>query len=88
MKDNRKIFVGNVVKISGNKTISVSVERMVQDSLYGKNIKKSSKFLVHDEKNICKVGDRISFKEGKPLSKRKHFFVVEIFNKLYDSARV
>ena len=88
MKDNRKIFVGNVVKISGNKTVSVSVERMVQDSLYGKNIKKSSKFLVHDEKNICKVGDKISFKEGRPFSKKKHFFVVEIFNNLYDSARV
>ena len=88
MKENRKIFIGNVVKISGNKTVSVSVERTVQDPLYGKNIKKSSKFLVHDEKSICKVGDRISFKEGRPLSKRKHFFVVEIFNKLYDSTRV
>lgn len=88
MNDNKRIFVGNVVKISGNKTVSVSVERTVQDSLYGKNIKKSSKFLVHDEKNICKVGDRVSFKEGRPLSKRKHFFVVEIFNKLYDSTRV
>ena len=88
MNNNKKVFVGNVIKISGNKTVSVSVERMVQNSLYGKNIKKSSKFLVHDEKNICKVGDRISFKEGRPLSKRKHFFVVEIFNNLYDPARV
>lgn len=88
MNENRKIFIGNVVKISGNKTVSVSVERTVQDPLYGKNIKKSSKFLVHDEKNICKVGDRISFREGRPLSKRKHFFVVEIFNKIYDSTRV
>ena len=88
MNNNKKVFVGNVIKISGNKTVSVSVERMVQNSLYGKNIKKSSKFLVHDEKKICKVGDRISFKEGRPLSKRKHFFVVEIFNNLYDTARV
>ena len=88
MNNSKKVFVGNVIKISGNKTVSVSVERMVQNSLYGKNIKKSSKFLVHDEKNICKVGDRISFKEGRPLSKRKHFFVVEIFNNLYDTARV
>ena len=88
MNNNKKVFVGNVIKISGNKTVSVSVERMVQNSLYGKNIKKSSKFLVHDEKNICKVGARISFKEGRPLSKRKHFFVVEIFNNLYDTARV
>ena len=77
MNNSKKVFVGNVIKISGNKTVSVSVERMVQNSLYGKNIKKSSKFLVHDEKNICKVGDRISFKEGRPLSKRKHFFVFE-----------
>lgn len=88
MSENRKIFVGNVVKISGDKTVSVSVERTVRDALYGKNIKKFSKFLVHDEKNVCKVGDKISFREGRPLSKRKHFFVVEIFNNLYDSTRV
>ena len=88
MNENRKIFVGNVVKISGDKTISVSVERTVRDVLYRKNIKKFSKFLVHDEKKVCKVGDKISFREGRPLSKRKHFFVVEIFNNLYDSTRV
>ena len=88
MNENRKIFVGNVVKISGDKTVSVSVERTVRDALYGKNIKKFSKFLVHDEKKICKVGDKVSFREGRPLSKRKHFFVVEIFNNLYDSTRV
>ena len=88
MNENRKIFVGNVVKISGDKTISVSVERTGRNVLYRKNIKKFSKFLVHDEKKVCKVGDKISFREGRPLSKRKHFFVVEIFNNLYDSTRV
>ncbi|MDR2401938.1 MAG: 30S ribosomal protein S17 [Cytophagales bacterium] len=88
MKECKKILVGNVVKISGEKTVSVSVVRTVPNVLYSKNIKKFSKFLVHDEKKICKVGDKISFREGRPLSRRKHFFVVQIFNKLYDTARV
>lgn len=88
MSNSKKIFVGNVVKISGDKTVSVSVDRTVQSPLYGKKIKKSSKFLVHDEEKVCKVGDRVSFKECRPLSKRKHFFLVEVFNNLYDSTRV
>ena len=91
MKSNKKNFVGNVIKISGTKTISVSVERSVRDARYNKNIKKTSKFLVHDEKGMCKVGDKVSFVECRPLSKRKKFFVVEILNNLnslYDTARV
>ena len=88
MNTNRKSFVGNVVKISGAKTVSVAVERSVRDARYNKNIKKVSKFLVHDEKGMCKVGDRVCFLECRPLSKRKKFFVVEVLNNTYDTARV
>ena len=80
MNENKRVLVGNVLKISGDKTISISVERTVKNRLYNKNVKRHSKFLVHDEKGLCKVGDKVSFRECRPLSKRKHHFVLEVLN--------
>ena len=74
----RKQRVGVVVSNKMDKTISVTVERRLQHPIYGKFVKKSKKFMAHDEKNECNVGDTVRIMESRPLSKRKRWSLVEI----------
>lgn len=69
---------GKVVKIAGNKTATVLVERKVMHPRYRKFVKKFKKYLVHDEKNQAKVNDKISAIECRPLSKNKSFRLKKI----------
>ena len=64
-----------------NKTITVAVERKVKHPIYGKFVKKTSKFHAHDEKNECTVGDIVRIMESRPLSKTKRWRLVEIVEK-------
>jgi len=77
----KKSRVGVVSSTKMDKTISVVVERRVQHPIYGKFIKKTSKFLAHDEKNECTEGDLVKIIETRPLSKRKRWNLVEIIEK-------
>jgi small subunit ribosomal protein S17 len=61
-----------------DKTISVQVERRLRHPIYGKFIKKSKKFMAHDESNACNVGDLVRISETRPLSKRKRWRLVDI----------
>ena len=70
--------VGVVTGNKMNKTAVVAVERLVRHPLYKRAFKKTSTFMVHDEENRCKVGDRVRIVECRPISKRKHWRVVEI----------
>ena len=64
-----------------DKTIAVSVERRLQHPIYGKFVKKSKKFIAHDDKNECNIGDRVRIMETRPLSKRKRWRLVEILER-------
>ena len=77
----RKERIGLVRSISMDKSIVVSVERRVQHPKYGKFVKTTSKFVAHDEKNICNIGDRVSIMETRPISKRKCWRLIEILEK-------
>jgi small subunit ribosomal protein S17 len=77
----RKTRIGKVVSNSSDKTISVYVERRLRHPLYGKFVKKSKKFMAHDEKNDCNVGDTVRIEESRPLSKRKRWTLVEILER-------
>ncbi len=77
----RKERIGLVTSSSMDKSVMVSVERRVKHRIYGKYIKKTTKFVVHDEKNECGVGDRISIMETRPLSKRKCWRLIKILEK-------
>jgi len=77
----RKERIGIVSSISMNKSIVVSVERRVQHPIYEKFVKKTSKFMVHDEKNVCNIGDTVTIMETRPISKRKCWRLVEILEK-------
>ncbi len=77
----RKTRVGVVVSNAMDKTISVRVERRVKHPIYGKYLTRSKKYLAHDEKNECKVGDKVRIMETRPLSRRKCWRLVEIIER-------
>ena len=64
-----------------DKSIVVMVERTEKHPKYGKFVKKSSKFVAHDEKNECNEGDTVKIMETRPLSKRKNWRLIEILEK-------
>jgi len=70
---NKREIQGNVIKIAGDKTVTVVVERRVMHPRYHKVVKRFKKYLVHDERNEVKVGDEIIAIECRPLSKTKSF---------------
>ncbi|MCH8981332.1 30S ribosomal protein S17 [candidate division KSB1 bacterium] len=80
-RGRRKSKVGSVVSSKMNKSIVVSVERLVRHPLYGKYFRKTSKFMAHDEENQCQVGDTVKIVETRPLSKLKRWRLVEVVEK-------
>jgi small subunit ribosomal protein S17 len=74
----RKTKTGIVSSDKMNKTITVAVERKVKHPIYGKFVKKTTKFHAHDEKNEAKPGDVVKIVETRPLSKTKRWRLVEI----------
>ena len=77
----RKTKVGRVVSDKMDKTIVVSVERLARHRLYKRVIRLTTKFKAHDEQNVCKIGDRVRMVETRPISKDKHWRVVEVIQK-------
>ena len=77
----RKERIGLVTSSKMDKTIVVSVERKLKHPRYGKYIKKTNKFMAHDEKDDCGVGDLVRIMETRPLSKNKRWRIVEIIER-------
>ncbi len=78
---NRRVLVGEVVSTRMDKTITVRVERMVAHPIYKKYVRKSTKFLAHDEGNECREGDTVAIEECRPLSKRKSWRLQKIIER-------
>lgn len=74
----RRILEGKVVSNKADKTIVVLVERYVQHPLYKKYFRRSKKFMAHDERNECNIGDLVRIIEWRPLSRRKRWMLKEI----------
>ena len=77
----RKERTGVVVSNKMDKSIVVQITRKVKHPIYGKIVKKSSKFMAHDEKNDCNIGDTVRIMETRPLSKDKCWRLVEIIER-------
>ena len=77
----RKERVGVVTSNKMEKTITVAVQRKEKHPIYGKFVKKTTKFAAHDEKNECGIGDTVRIMETRPLSKRKRWRLVEIIER-------
>ena len=77
-RNSRKVYVGTVVSAKNDKTITVMVETYRKHPLYGKRVKYTKKYAVHDEKNIAKVGDTVRIVATRPLSKTKRYELVSV----------
>ena len=77
----RKERIGVVTSNKMEKSIVVSIERKVKHALYGKFLKKTSKFIAHDEENSCNEGDTVRIMETRPLSKNKNWRLAEIIER-------
>ena len=80
-RNRRKTRTGVVVSNKMDKTIVVKIEELEQHKLYKKSVKRTVKFKAHDENNEANVGDKVSVMETRPLSKDKHWRLVEIVEK-------
>ena len=78
----RKERVGIVTSNKMDKSITIAVESKAKHPMYGKFIKKTSKFMAHDEKNDCNIGDTVRIMETRPLSKNKNWRLVEILERV------
>jgi small subunit ribosomal protein S17 len=74
----QRLLMGKVVSNKMDKTIAVSVERLVKHPTYGKYIRRTTKLLAHDEANECKEGDTVSIKPCRPMSRRKSWVLVSV----------
>ena len=72
----KRVMQGRALRYAKDKTVSVLVERSVRHPLYQKFMKRSKKYLAHDENNLSKEGDIVRIREARPISKRKRFVVV------------
>lgn len=80
-KENKRTKVGVVVSTKMMKTVVVAVQNVVQHGMYQKYIRRTSKFLAHNERPDLNVGDRVVIEETRPMSKRKRWNVREVLEK-------
>ncbi len=74
----KRTLIGKVVSDKMDKTVSVLIERRVKHPLYGKIVRRSKKYLAHDETNQAKVGDIVEIQEGRPISKNKSWVLTKV----------
>ena len=74
-------MIGTVVSNKADKTVTVLVERLVKHKMYHKFMRRRTKFAAHDDRNDCRIGDRVMITESRPLSKSKRWRVIKIVEK-------
>ena len=79
-ESNARTMVGKVVSDKMDKTIVVMIERTVKHPKYGKIMKRRSKLHVHDENQVCQIGNTVKIQESRPLSKTKSWVLVEVIS--------
>jgi len=80
-RGSRKSLAGTVVSDKMEKTALILVERLTKHQIYGKYIRRRSKYMAHDPQNKCQIGDEVRIVESRPMSKRKRWQVMEILTK-------
>jgi small subunit ribosomal protein S17 len=80
-RNMRKTRIGKVVSNKMDKSIVVAVEKRVKHPLYKKFFKRTTKFMAHDEKNECNIGDTVKIMETRPVSLKKRWRLVEVLEK-------
>ncbi|HEX5764655.1 MAG TPA: 30S ribosomal protein S17 [Woeseiaceae bacterium] len=80
-RKTQRVVVGRVVSDKMNKSVSVSIERVIKHPVYGKYVRRTSKVMAHDETNECKTGDKVAIRECRPMSKNKAWQVVDVIER-------
>jgi small subunit ribosomal protein S17 len=80
-ESNGRTVIGKVVSSKMNKTIIVEIERKVKHPLYGKYMRRFSKMCAHDDGNTCMIGDVVLIQQSRPISKTKHWVLVEVMER-------
>lgn len=88
MAKRRQNKVGIVTSNKMQKTVVVTVERQITHPLYKRVVRRSAKFLAHDEKNQCKIGDTVRIEQTRPMSARKRWRVVDIITRVTRASEV
>ena len=83
-KKAQRTITGRVVSDKMDKSVSVAIERLIKHPVYGKYIRRTSKVMAHDETNQCKLGDRVTISECRPISKNKSWSVVSVVERAAD----
>jgi small subunit ribosomal protein S17 len=81
MLEKRKEYVGEVIRDQSEKTVVVSIQRIVKEKRFKKYLRRTTTFMAHDEANACHVGDVVKLIETRPISARKRWKVLEILKK-------
>ncbi len=81
MREQRKRLIGVVTSDKMDKTVVVAVATTKRHPVYGKVLRRVKKYKAHDENNECRVGDRVQIIESRPISRHKHYAVVEILER-------
>ncbi|KAF7033934.1 hypothetical protein CFC21_044999 [Triticum aestivum] len=76
-----KPVVGIVVSNKMQKSVVVAVDRLFHNKVYNRYVKRTSKFMAHDEAETCNIGDRVRLDPSRPLSKNKHWIVAEVLRR-------
>jgi small subunit ribosomal protein S17 len=77
----KRQMVGTVTSNKANKTVTVLVERLVKHRLYLKYVRRRTKFAAHDDRNDCRIGDKVLISESRPISKTKRWRVIKVVEK-------
>lgn len=85
-RGSRKKLVGEVVNNSMDKTAMILVERLTKHRTYNKYVKRRAKYMAHDPKNICRIGDKVRIIESRPISKQKRWQVFDIIDKSHNES--
>jgi small subunit ribosomal protein S17 len=80
-RGSRKKLTGTVVRNQMDKTALVLVERLTRHAVYRKYVRRRAKYMAHDPKNLCQIGDKVRIIESPPISKRKRWQVIDIIEK-------
>ncbi|WWP01567.1 MAG: 30S ribosomal protein S17 [Candidatus Dasytiphilus stammeri] len=81
MPNKIRTMKGRIISNLMHKSATVAIERFIKHPLYGKFIKRTTKLHIHDENNICRIGDLVEIKECRPLSKTKSWILIRILEK-------
>jgi small subunit ribosomal protein S17 len=85
-KKAQRTITGRVVSDKMDKSVSVAIERLIKHPVYGKYMRRTSKVMAHDETNQCKLGDRVTISECRPISKNKSWSVVDVVERAADKS--